>query len=280
MIRIPAPNQITIESFKTPFEIEMDPDNRWVRMAHLIPWEKLTNIYSKSMSDFGRPGINGRIIIGSVIIKSILALSDEETMEQIRENMYMQYFLGYSEYKNKYPFDSSLFVSIRGRMSKELMREMNTVIIQQGMKIEEEKAKRQKTSDKEPRSKAALETTNEESKENLVVESKGLFDDEVNIVSDESKDVVAEEAKAVVGNVTTVCTGVLILDATVSDQYIKYPTDLELLQDCREKSEGIIDFLHKAIGGEKKPRTYREKARKQLGRKSEEQRKEADDKRA
>ena len=100
MLRIPDPNQITLEAFKTPYEIKMNPKNRWVQLAHLIPWGELTNIYAKKMSDFGRPGINPRIIIGSIIIKTFLDLSDEETLDQIRENLYMQYFLGYAEYKD------------------------------------------------------------------------------------------------------------------------------------------------------------------------------------
>jgi IS5 family transposase len=39
----------------------------------------------------------------------MLKLSDEETIEQIRENMFMQYFLGYGSFTNDAPFDPSLF---------------------------------------------------------------------------------------------------------------------------------------------------------------------------
>ncbi|NCP85695.1 MAG: transposase, partial [Bacteroidetes bacterium] len=58
--------------------------------------------------------------------------------------------------------------------------------------------------------------------------------------------------------------GGYILDATVADQYIKYPTDVELLNDSRQKSEGIIDTLYSISTLEKKPRTYRRKARKEF----------------
>ena len=57
--------------------------------------------------------------------------------------------------------------------------------------------------------------------------------------------------------------GQLILDATCAPADIRYPTDLGLLNDAREKTEQIIDQLHAyASEGQKKPRTYREKARK------------------
>ena len=38
---------------------------------------------------------SARVAVASLIIKEKLTLSDEETVEQIRENPYLQYFLGY-----------------------------------------------------------------------------------------------------------------------------------------------------------------------------------------
>ncbi|MCP3668120.1 MAG: transposase, partial [Gammaproteobacteria bacterium] len=56
--------------------------------------------------------------------------------------------------------------------------------------------------------------------------------------------------------------GKLIVDATVVEQAIRYPTDLSLLNEAREISEQIIDTLHLRTGMEKKVRTYRRNARK------------------
>jgi len=39
-------------------------------------------------------------------------LSDEETVEQIRENAYMQYFLGFAGYSSKVPFDPSMMSAL------------------------------------------------------------------------------------------------------------------------------------------------------------------------
>ena len=55
--------------------------------------------------------------------------------------------------------------------------------------------------------------------------------------------------------------GQLILDATVVEQAIRFPTDLSLLNEAREFSEKIIDTLCANLKRDKKPRTYREKAR-------------------
>src|SRR5690606_17827726 len=58
--------------------------------------------------------------------------------------------------------------------------------------------------------------------------------------------------------------GTLLVDATCAPADIAYPTDVNLLNEAREKLEAIIDTLHKPVIGEvAKPRTYREKARRQ-----------------
>ena len=39
------------------------------------------------------------------------------------------------------------------------------------------------------------------------------------------------------------------MDATVADQYIAYPTDPGILNECREKCEVMIDKLYKMYQG-------------------------------
>ena len=49
-------------------------------------------------------------------------------------------------------------------------------------------------------------------------------------------------------------------DATIADDDIKFPTDLSLLNDSREKSEEILGFICKKLQTET-PRTYKRVAR-------------------
>jgi hypothetical protein len=55
--------------------------------------------------------------------------------------------------------------------------------------------------------------------------------------------------------------GKLLMDASVAEQQIKYPNDLELLNDSRQICEDLIDQLYPMTGLDKKPRTYRRVAR-------------------
>jgi IS5 family transposase len=67
--------------------------------------------------------LNPRIVLGAIIIKHLCDLDDRETVEQISENIYMQYFLGYSSFCDVPPFDASLFVEFRKRLGLEQINE-------------------------------------------------------------------------------------------------------------------------------------------------------------
>lgn len=56
--------------------------------------------------------------------------------------------------------------------------------------------------------------------------------------------------------------GKLIMDATVAPQGVRYPTDLGVLDEARERTETMIDMLHAQRFLEAaKPRIYRRQAR-------------------
>ena len=54
------------------------------------------------------------------------------------ENMYMQYFIGYSSYCDEEPFDPSLFVDIRKRLGIEQVNKINEHILNLSNKSEGE----------------------------------------------------------------------------------------------------------------------------------------------
>ena len=93
MIKYSGANQVSIDDYLIPRGKRLNPENRWVKLAKIIPWDALSATYSKKMSQkMGRRSIAPGIVIGSVIIKHMKSLSDEETIEEIRENPYTQYF--------------------------------------------------------------------------------------------------------------------------------------------------------------------------------------------
>ena len=126
-----SPSQLSLLGFETPFEQKLSLDNRWVVLAQRIPWDQIISIYDKQMRNHvtGARHVNGRVVIGALVIKHMYNLSDDETILLIQENMYMQYFIGYSSYCSEAPFDASLFVSIRKRLGLEQINAINEITI-------------------------------------------------------------------------------------------------------------------------------------------------------
>lgn len=123
-------NQLEFESFCLPFGGKLRSDNRWVKLSKFIPWGEFEISYSRSLkgSGFGPPAKSVRVALGALIIKERLGTSDEETVEQIRENPYLQYFLGFKEYKDEAPFHSTMFVHFRKRISKSMVCKINEAV--------------------------------------------------------------------------------------------------------------------------------------------------------
>ncbi|MEG4026627.1 IS5 family transposase [Microcoleus sp. S13C4] len=194
---------------------KLSPENRWVKMAQVIPWSEFESEYAQNFpTEMGAPAKSWRMALGALIIKEKLGISDRETVEQIRENPYLQYFIGHSSYSNELPFDPSLLVHFRQRISPNLINKVNERMVEKMRSITPVKhEKKKKDSD------AKHESPNR---------------------------------------------GKLIIDATCAPADITYPTDLGLLNKARVHTEKIIDILYKQIKEQtsKKPRTYRNLARK------------------
>lgn len=73
------------------------------------------------------------------MIKHLCNLDDRETVDQISENMYMQYFFGYSTFTPFAPFDPSLFVEFRKRLGMDNLNAINEKIISIKTKLESTK---------------------------------------------------------------------------------------------------------------------------------------------
>ena len=94
--------QQEFEDFHLPFGGRLRSENRWVVMSTKIPWEFIETTYAEKFSRTGQgaPAKSARVALGALIIKERLGTSDRETVEQIRENAYLQYFIGLESYQD------------------------------------------------------------------------------------------------------------------------------------------------------------------------------------
>ena len=210
--------------------LPLDPNNDWIKLSKLVPWREFDLKYAKNFrSKKGQRAIDSRMALGALLIKpAYKALSDEDITKEIAMNPYLQYFLGLHEYRYECPFDPSMMTRFRQRITPEMLAWVNDQII--GRKAEEEGDKKDSNND-----------------------SGDSGNDGDGGQADENHNGEKKEEKN---------EGTIILDATCAPQNIRFPTDASLLNEAREKAEEIIDTLHgMGLSEGKKPRTYREKAR-------------------
>ena len=207
MIDYTSQYQTQFEEFSNLTQLSLNPNNRWIQLGYLLPWDRMVSIYATRFAPgMGAKAINPRQVIGAFIIKHKLSLSDEETVQTISENPYMQFFMGLRMFHPEPLFSPSLFVEFRKKLGEQTFGEFSRMLITLGH----------------------------------------------------------PEADARGGQGTVSNRGKLKIDASVSDQYIRYPNDVSLVNEARVKTEAIIDMLYERLRGQMpvKPRTYRRQAHK------------------
>jgi len=203
--------------------VKLDPENVWVKLVEIIPWEAFEGKYAEAFkgSTTGNQAKPARMAIGTLIAKERYGFSDDDILEEIRMNPYLQYFIGLPEFTHEAPFDQSVITRFRKRVTPEMLSEINDIII--------------------GRKKADA----------------GSWEPPQGGSSSGEGDLVRETDGNEGSN-----QGTLILDATCAPQNIRYPTDMSLLNESREKLEEMIDTAHAAgLCEGAKPRTYRKQAR-------------------
>ena len=230
--------QINFDDFNQPFGLAIDPNNRWVLKAGLVPWNDIEKEYSNRFpSKDGQVAKTARLALGALIIQKEYGFSDEETAAMIQENPYFQYFCGMKCFTREKPFDPSLMVHFRKRFTPELIAAINEKII--GMSLRDKRSEEAGTAAGSP-------------------EPDNGRDGGSSVSPDDN---TAGSALHSRGS-SPLLKGTLILDATCAPSEIKYPTDTDLLNKAREDTERMISAMHDPSSGHR-PRTYAKTARKE-----------------
>ena len=79
--------QLSFTDFNQPQGLQMNPENRWIKKAEMIPWDTIEKEYAKLFpSRTGMPAKPLRMALGSLLIQKQYHYPDEELVEQIRES--------------------------------------------------------------------------------------------------------------------------------------------------------------------------------------------------
>jgi hypothetical protein len=204
--------------------LPLDPNNDWIKLSKLVPWREFDQKYAENFrSKKGQRAIDSRMALGALLIKPAYKALSDV---DITKEIAMNPYLQYFLGLQEYRYECPFDSSMMTRFCQRITPEMLAWVNDQ---IVGRKAERDKQ-DKDDGSGNGSQGDENEGSENAEEENEGT----------------------------------MILDATCAPQNIRFPTDASLLNEAREKAEEIIDDLHgMGLSQGKKPRTYREKARRQ-----------------
>lgn len=171
-----------------PFGGKLNENNRWIKIAKLIPWEGLESRYAAHFSDRGRPAKESRLVVGLFLLKHLSCKSDEQIVLELLENPYWQSFCGLESFATEETIEASTLSKLRKRLGAQFVRELEDMTY------------------------AVLIAKK-------IIKGKGI-----------------------------------LCDGTVIPENVKYPTDVDLLNDVRKWAVSNIKRVGKAIG--KQYRTY------------------------
>ena len=114
-----AESQLTVYDYVQPFEGALDENNRWIQLAKAIDWQDMERQYARNFGRAGNQALPLRMAFGSLVIRAALGLSDKQTVQMIRENPYLQYFIGMTSFSHEAPFVAHSMVGFRQRISED-----------------------------------------------------------------------------------------------------------------------------------------------------------------
>jgi len=109
---------------------KLDLENRWLKIAGLIPWKELENKYASYFSDLGRPGTDGRLAVGLFLLKHMSGKSDVEVVLELLENPYWQSFCGLEAFATRSTIEASTLSRLRKRLGPKYVKEMEEATYQ------------------------------------------------------------------------------------------------------------------------------------------------------
>jgi len=128
-------NQLPIFKELSPYSGGIDTNNRWIKLASLIPWEEMEGIYRRSFSKCKQSVIKpGRLMLGLMIGEMFVQTDDRDILEYFHENPYFQYFCGQESFVPKLDGKSichpSLLSKRRKRLGKKYTSEFERLVLE------------------------------------------------------------------------------------------------------------------------------------------------------
>ena len=96
--------------------------NRWLKLAEVLPWEKLDAEYGRYFSaGYGRPARDSRLVCGLLAVKRLKDISDDDAVAEFMESPYIQAFCGQEYFTLENLLNPGILSERRKRLGPDFM---------------------------------------------------------------------------------------------------------------------------------------------------------------
>ena len=113
--------------FRTRMMDALNPDHELNRAARRVDWNGLHEFLLPCYSSSGRMGKPIRLMAGLYFLKRRFDCSDTSVVEELHENVYWQYFCGFSSFQKGPLLDATSLVRFRKRIGEERVRILDEI---------------------------------------------------------------------------------------------------------------------------------------------------------
>ena len=132
MYKFSNDRQITLFDFNQFCGARLDPENEWIALSEIIPWERAELKYAEMFSrDTGHPAVPFRQVFGAAVIQTRMKLSERKLFGAIAEDPHLQCFIGLKSFSDRIPFSPSSLRAFKSRMNVPFLSCVNEMIAEE-----------------------------------------------------------------------------------------------------------------------------------------------------
>ncbi len=123
--------------FEEKFSIKLNPKNKLYKLRSLVDWESLEAraLGNVEIKQFGRSRKDHRVMLALSMLQAMYNGSDSFTEEELKENMYWQYFCGFEYVQQDVDVSEATIRRFRNILGEEGYNEILKELLRIGLKV-------------------------------------------------------------------------------------------------------------------------------------------------
>ena len=123
--------------FEEKLSIKLNPKNKLYKLREIVDWSELESraLCDVEIKQFGRNRKDHRVMLGLIMLQAMYNGSDAYTEEELKENVYWQYFCGYEYMQSEIEVSEATIRRFRNALGEKGYNEILKELLRIGLKV-------------------------------------------------------------------------------------------------------------------------------------------------